>query len=583
MGKKRPLFRSRRTLPLTTINNVKAPVEGEEAPISRVLKTKTGRPRRVQPPGHADPPRSASLPETSSDHARAADEVRSIRGARGTAARAKKRPTRHRDAERATKSAESSLSVAVEKENVDGRGVTPLPSSSVTMGSGGTEHGLGRYVQQARLRTESGTAAATTTWTTRPEVPKKPFLAAKTFQGTREGYVYKHGKFGLGYYVDQLPKLQGQMCAHAMVDLVVDQCMEGVARLALIKARRAVNALVDTAVEISHHRSEVHWYENMAEERGETMAENLGFAERHDRTRWESWEPLAAELLRLRTPEYGGNAPSFVSPRLRSTLAEAHGKSPADVAAILELLEDCEAARRRTVSVEHSARVLAKYRISPRALRGLCVGLNYALKRANPGRGVEDGEEDEEIRGKAGPSICQRCTELRGRRLCAMCARSTAVGEATSGTNGSPPPSCGVCVRQNSYGSLLYSDWSWWESRGIMAQGESSGSPAEWGGLPDSLLDMVYALQSKATRRIFNAWRIGVSEKKATRSRDRLAAAKLVAGVFRKWKKLVEIRKEQRQDGIEVTGKPEKSSYMRSFTTASSSMLSVGEKLKLAS
>ena len=159
MGKKRPLFRSRRTLPLTNINNVKAPVEGEEAPISCVLKTKTGRPRRVQPPGHADPPRSASLPETSSDHARAADEVRSIRGARGTAARAKKRPTRHRDAERATKSAESSLSVAVEKENVDGRGVTPLPSSSVTMGSGGTEHGLGRYVQQARLRTESGTAA----------------------------------------------------------------------------------------------------------------------------------------------------------------------------------------------------------------------------------------------------------------------------------------------------------------------------------------------------------------------------------------------------------------------------------------
>ena len=94
---------------------------------------------------------------------------------------------------------------------------------------------------------------------------------------------------------------------------------------------------------------------------------------------------------------------------------------------------------------------------------------------------------------------------------------------------------------------------------------------------------MVYALQSKATRRIFNAWRIGLSEKKATRSRDRLAAAKLVAGVFRKWKKLVEIRKEQRQDGIEVTGKTEKSSYVRSFTTASSCMLSVGEKLKLAS
>ena len=43
------------------------------------------------------------------------------------------------------------------------------------------------------------------------------------------------------------------------------------------------------------------------------------------------------------------------------------------------------------------------------------------------------------------------------------------------------------------------------------------------------------------------------------------------------------MRKEQRQDGIEVTGKTEKSSYVRSFTTASSCMLSVGEKLKLAS
>ena len=70
---------------------------------------------------------------------------------------------------------------------------------------------------------------------------------------------------------------------------------------------------------------------------------------------------------------------------------------------------------------------------------------------------------------------------------------------------------------------------------------------------------------------------------KRTRTWPGLAAAKLVAGVFRKWKKLVEIRKEQRQDGLEVTGKTEKSSYVRSFTTASSSMLSVGEKLKLAS
>lgn len=553
MGKKRPLFRSRQ-LPLTNINNVKEPMQSLSVPISRVVRTKGGRPRRVNLPSEeVNDGRPASLPDRVVEEeglgrdrggsARATAEVAASRRGRAGGGH-RKRPTRHQS-ERVVKSAESGLVVA-EKENAF---------------AGGTE---ARYQPFFQLPSHRAFEAAPA-----KAAPKKPFIGAKTFEGPRDGYVYSNGKFGVGYYVDQLPKVQGEMCANAMVDFILDECMVSVKRLSIIKARRVVNALVDSTVEISHHQSEIHWYENMREERSEMLRENLYFAACHDRSRWESWDVLVREMIRLRSSGSKESSDYLSDPTLKGKLAESHSKRPEDISAVLELLEDSTKTKGK-LSMEHSAKVLAKYRISPRALKGLHMALNRALAR-------EVSKNDK----KSAPTICQACTSLRGRRLCSQCMRERNDGEGRERYRSSR-----ACVRQNSYGSLLYKDWLWWESKEQLGKGTIHAN--EMNDLHDSLLDMVYRLQSRALRRIFNTWKLHVFQTKATRAKDRLTSAKVVAGAFHRWKKLLAVRK-QKQDrrghaSSSASSSPSSeqkgsSSYVSSYK-ASSSMKAVGEKIK---
>ncbi|QDZ23009.1 hypothetical protein HOP50_09g55520 [Chloropicon primus] len=555
MGKKRPLFRSRQ-LPLTNLNNVKEPMQSLSVPISRVVRTKGGRPRRVNPPSEeANGGRPVSLPERVEEEgeglgrdrggsARATAEVAGSRRGRAGGGH-RKRPTRHQS-ERVVKSAESGLVVA-EKENAF---------------AGGEE---ARYQPFFQLPSHSRAFEAAPA----RAAPKKPFIGAKTFEGPKEGYVYGNGKFGVGYYVDQLPKVQGEMCANAMVNFILDECMVSVKRLSIIKARRVVNALVDSTVEISHHQSEIHWYENMREERSEMLRENLDFAACHDRSRWESWDVLVREMIRLRSPESVESSDYLSDPAFKGKFAESHSKRPEDISAVLELLEDSTKTKGK-LSMEHSAKVLAKYRISPRALKGLHMALNRALAR-------EVSKSDK----KSAPTICRACTSLRGRRLCSQCMR-----EKKGGEGGARDRSSRACVRQNSYGSLLYKGWLWWESKEQLGRGAIHTNDKN--DLHDSLLDMVYRLQSKALRRIFNSWKLHVFQTKATRAKVRLTSAKVVASAFHRWKKLLDLRK-QKQDrrdraSSSASSSPSSeqkgsSSYVSSYK-ASSSMKAVGEKIK---
>ena len=61
-------------------------------------------------------------------------------------------------------------------------------------------------------------------------------------------------------------------------------------------------------------------------------------------------------------------------------------------------------------------------------------------------------------------------------------------------------------------------------------------------GVLARLLDMVYRLQSRAAKRILIAWKLQILQGKATRAKDRLQAAHIVAGAFRRWKKLLLFR-----------------------------------------
>ena len=561
---------------MTSINNqVKEPVQSLSAPVSRVLRTKGGRPRRASQARGSEnqvDARPASVPhEAENAVVRGDDREGSAKAQRPRRAGQKKRPTRANANERVVKSAESSLSVVEDSKEND--------ASSASLGA--TAEGrarkadalsLGLYFQ---LPSQRGFGVPSTSSSA---APREPFIGAKTFTGPRDGYVYKHGSFGVGYYLDRLPKIQGQMCAQAMVDVILDQCAASVERLSIIKARRVVNALVDSAVEISHHQLEVHWYENGGEERAETVAENLDFAARHDHTRWESWEVVVAKILRLDASDSREIRDYLTSQALKSSLARAHAKRPDHIGAVLELVSDrsrSEGEGRADLSMERTAQVLSKHKISPRALRGL----QTALRKCVAGqRGRESRETGSQVAVMA-PSVCQQCTSLRGRRLCTLCSRMKKAGIGGKTLGGSLP----ACVRQNSYGSLLYRDWTWSESKGQLAK-VSARLDQDESQLHDSLLDMVYRLQVKALKRVFTAWKVSIFQTKATRAKDRLSEARIVARTFRRWKLAVNFKGEGGREA-KASSSDEKaqasssSSYVADFA-ASSSMASIGEKIK---
>ena len=102
---------------MTSINNqVKEPVQSLSAPVSRVLRTKGGRPRRASlargSKNQVDA-RPASVPHEAENAVVRGDDHRegSAKAQRPRRAGQKKRPTRAHANERVVKSAESSLSV----------------------------------------------------------------------------------------------------------------------------------------------------------------------------------------------------------------------------------------------------------------------------------------------------------------------------------------------------------------------------------------------------------------------------------------------------------------------------------------
>ena len=507
MGKKRPLFRSRKQLPLTSINNVKEPVQSLSAPISQVLRSKGGRPIRTRQ--NSEGSNVGVVASDDGGGGAAANsggvDVRAIRKSRSSLG-AKKRPTRGQS-ERVSRSAESTLNDDPEESLVGGK--ENLASSR------GWRHAKGALFYQMTSGGRSlGSLGAT---------PKEPYIGAKKFDGPKDGYVYTAGKFGLGYYVDQLPGLHAKMCAHAMFDVILDECMESVKRLSIIKARRVVNSLVDSTVEVSHYRSEIHWYENEEEQRNALLEENLDFASRHDQSRWESWVVVVREILRLQKSKQKENIDYLNSPLLKSAFAQAHSKRVEDVSAVQELLAEYSKMK-GNLSMEQSTQLLSKYKISPRTLKGLHFAMQVALASKAEGKAA-----------KVAPSICHACTSLKGRRLCSQCRRKK------QGHAGDQVPS--GRVRHDSYGSLLYKDLSWWESKKLTA---SNGAPTRYTSgreeLHGPLLDMVYRLQSRAAKRILIAWKLQILQGKATRAKDRLQAAHIVAGAFRRWKKLLLFR-----------------------------------------
>jgi len=611
------LFRKRPQLvSLTNITASREPVQSLSAPISDVLRSSAvtagagkaaaeggkskGRPKRrtsvssasvvAAPASLADENESGGGVGQRGGGARSTDPPPSValqRGARaGAGGGNKRRPVR------VSRSADSTLT-SDGKENARPRppkaAPPPLPSSS-------------RSREDLYFQLPSRMANFASVSSRTVEEPKQPFIGVAKFDGPRDGYVFSTGKYGPGYYLDQLPRIEAKMCAHGAFDAILEECMASVQRLSIIRARRVVNALVDSSVEISHYRSEVHWYENRVEERSQALGEGMASAGCHAPARWESWDVVVRELLRLQAQAKQDLAyfKYLNGPDVKEAIALAHGLREEDVGALLELMRDHASGEASgadgKLSMEYKARFLATHAISPRTLKGMDLALRLALASPPPiqrkylkedeksaKRGLDGrGEDWARERAKLSPSVCAACTSLRGRRQCAQCLRERKkLGSSSS-----------AFVRPDSYGGPLANSLAWWDSKRCLASAighaepevgsEAAGSDEEGhlgirvtearvGMSREVLLDMVYRLQYRAARRVFGAWKMHALQGKASRAKDRLKSAKIVTSAFHRWRKLMVLRRQRNEDKAAREAREDGRTDGRSSASASAS------------